>query len=306
MMLAMLLAVIAAAVIALGTSLQHRAASSLRGRGPKAPGLMKHLLLRPGWRLGVILSGVGFCLHAAALRQGSISLVQPIVVSAIVFAVFVRAALDRQRPTREEVLWSAWTWAGLALLISLLPEAMTAGITAQPADDRMARIFFAGGIVITDIAILGAHQTSSRRCRGLLLGGASGVLFGLVAGLVKVLTSVAGGDVLTMARHWWLWAILVLGTVAMLLNQHAYATASLSLTMPVLNVVNILIATAFGLFVFHENPFGSPSQLISQVLALAAMGVGIWRLAALKERSAESSHGDMFRDARPHASAGRP
>ena len=194
---------VAAAVIALGTSLQHRAASSLQGRGPKAPGLLKHLLLRPGWRLGVILSGVGFCLHAAALRQGSISLVQPIVVSAIVFAVFVRAALDRQRPTREEVSWAAWTWAGVALLISLLPAAITAGITAQRADDRMARIFFTGGIVITDIAILGAHQTSSRRCRGLLLGGASGVLFGLVAGLVKVLTSVAGGDVLTMARHWW-------------------------------------------------------------------------------------------------------
>ncbi len=117
-------------------------------------------------------------LHAAALRQGSLWIVQPVVVSAVVFAVFVRAGLDRRLPARKEIAWAICTWAGLALFIAVLPS----GTAQHAADGNATRIFFAGGIVITDMAVLCAQKTTIPARRGMLLGGAAGVFFGLIAG----------------------------------------------------------------------------------------------------------------------------
>ena len=47
------------------------------------------LARRPSWLVGIGLSAVAFGLHSAALALGSFALMQPIVVSATVFAVLV-------------------------------------------------------------------------------------------------------------------------------------------------------------------------------------------------------------------------
>ena len=95
MMLAIVLALAAAAVYGTATALQHHAAS-----GEHRPdGSSRHLLARlwrwPSWLLGLVLSVVAFALHVAALHEGPLILVQPIVVTTVVFAVLVRAGLDR-------------------------------------------------------------------------------------------------------------------------------------------------------------------------------------------------------------------
>jgi hypothetical protein len=150
-------------------------------------------------------------------------MVQPIVVSAIVFAVFIRAALDRRLPVRKELAWATCTWAGLALFIAVLP----AGTAQRAPDGSAARIFFVGGIVITDIAVLLAQRTTTPARRGLLLGGAAGVFFGLIAGLVKVLVTQTGIGMPALLGQWTLWGIPILGAGALLLNQLAYQAARL-------------------------------------------------------------------------------
>jgi hypothetical protein len=299
-MVAVLLACAAAAVSAGGISLQHRVASILPELGTSAPGLQR-LVSKPGWLLGIGLSGAAFGLHAAALREGSLSVVQPVVVSAIVFAVFIRAALDRQLPARKELAWATYTWAGLALFIAALPS----GTAQHSADDGTARIFFLGGIVITDMAVLLAQTTITPARRGLLLGGAAGVLFGLIAGLVKVLISQTGIGMPALLGQWTLWGILILGAGALLLNQLAYQSARLSVTMPVLNMVDVLVASGFGSAVFGERHFISPAQLIAELAGLSAIGVGVWQLARLQELSARSGNNLSCRIPAPAASSER-
>jgi hypothetical protein len=299
-MVAVLLACAAAAFSAAGTSLQHRAASTLPELGTSAPGLPR-LVSKPGWLLGIGLSGAAFGLHAAALRQGSLSIVQPVVVSAIVFAVFIRAALDRRLPARKELAWATCTWAGLALFIAVLPPT-----TAQhAANHSAARVFFLGGIVITDIAVLLAHRTATPARRGLLLGGAAGVFFGLIAGLVKVLIAQTGIGMPAVLGQWTLWGILILGAGALLLNQLAYEAARLSVTMPVLNMVDVLVAIGFGSAVFGARHLTSPTQLITELAGLFAMGVGIWQLARLQDMSATSGNNLSCRIPAPAESSER-
>ncbi len=48
--------------------------------------------------------------------------------------------------------------------------------------------------------------------------------------------------------------------------------------MPVLNVVDCLVALAFGYVVFHEVPRHTPGVVVLEVLALGAMLVGLWIL----------------------------
>ena len=140
-MTAVLIALACAAVYGAGTALQHQAASEVSGADTGAGHLLLQLLRRPSWLVGLVLSGVAFLLHVAALSHGSLAVVQPIVVTTIVFAVFVRSALDRTLPDRQEVLWAVCTWVGLALFVGSVHSRTAHHV----ANDRTALLFFLGG-----------------------------------------------------------------------------------------------------------------------------------------------------------------
>lgn len=275
MTLAILLAAAAALAFAAGTSLQHRAASA----GTSAAGLVRGLVRQPSWVIGLGLSGVAFCLHAAALREGSLTLVQPIVVSAVVFAVFIRAGLDRRLPGGTEVAWALATFGGLALFIATLrPSA-----AQHAAGGSSALIFLAISLAAAVVAVLWSRRVSTAARRGLLLGAAAGVLFGLIAGLIKVVVGLAQTGLLHVLDHWAPWALVGAGAGALLLNQRAYQAARLSVTMPILNIVDVVVALAFGVSVFGEQLFSSPLRLLLEVGGLLIIGVGVWQLARHQE-----------------------
>lgn len=285
-MLAILLAGAAAAVFAAGTSLQHRAAHNVSRVAVSATGLLPRLLRRPSWLLGIALSGVAFVLHVAALRHGALTLVQPIVVSTIVFAVFVRAALDRRFPDRKEVTWALCTWAGLALFITSLEGR----VPRHLADDRIEAFFVLAGVTVTVLAVVWAHRTHRAGRRGLLLGMAAGVLFGLTAGLIKVVLVQTERGLLSAVHHWSLWVMVAAGVNALLLSQRAYHAARLSVVMPILNIVDVLVAISFGALVFGEPLFSTPGRLLAEAAGLILMGVGVWQLAREEEVIASSEH----------------
>ena len=62
------------------------------------------LLRRPGWMLGAALCATAFGLHASALARGDLTVVQPVILTGIIFAVFARAAIEGRRPGRREML----------------------------------------------------------------------------------------------------------------------------------------------------------------------------------------------------------
>ena len=282
-MVPVMLALGAAAVFGAGTALQHRAASGV-SRAEVASGLLfAGLLRRPGWLVGLGLSVVGFVLHVAALHRGSLALVQPIVVTTIVFAVFVRSGLDRKRPDRAEIVWAACTWVGLALFIAMVGTRSAPGA----AGDRTVALFVVAAAAAAAVAGVAARQTTSSARRGFLLGVAAGTLYGLTAGLVKVAASHARLGLVPLLEHWSLWLVAPAGVGAFLLSQWAYHTARLSVTAPVLNIVDVLVAVAFGTVVFGERSSSSPGQRVVELVGVTLIGVGVWRLVQEEERLQE-------------------
>lgn len=279
-MFAIALAVGAAAVYGAATALQHHAASSPAPATPVSGQLLGRLVRRPGWLLGLALSGLAFAPHVAALHYGPLTLVQPIVITTVVFAVLVRAGLDRTLPDAAEVVWCLCTWAGLALFLSSIAPR---GPHHPVVHDHAVVPMLVVGVSLAAVATLAASRTRAAP-RGFLLGVAAGILYGLTAGLIKVATSYPPGPLLVPLGHWPTWLVPLTGLAAFLLSQWAYAATRLSVSVPTLNLVDVLTAVVFGSVVFGDHLGGPPWKLFLTVLGAATVAVSVWRLVKESER----------------------
>ncbi len=278
-MLAVTLALLSAATFAVSSSVQHQAAENAPESGIVA--LLGYLVRRPPWLLGQLLATCAFVLHAGALHSGPIAVVQPIVVSGIVWAVPVRAAISRRAPSLAELRAVAITAAGLAVF--LVASDPTAGEDASLGWQTV-------GLTLTLVVVALAANVAAAKVRGnprraaFLLGAVGGVLFGLVAGFLKLsLQELDAGGLPALLTAWPTYAVLVAGAGGVLTNQRAYRTAGLSASMPALNIVNGMTSLAFGFIIFSEVPRHSPLFLVIEAAALACVGVGLWMLIAMEE-----------------------
>jgi len=279
--LALTLALLSAATFAVSSSVQHQAAEGAPESARGLLGLLGYLVRRPAWLVGQLLATCAFVLHASALHAGPIAVVQPIVISGIVWAVPARAAMSRRLPSITELRAVMVTALGLAVF--LVASDPTAG---QPASLGTGTVALAvGGVAVAGLAnLLASRLTEAPRRKAFLLGVVAGVLFGLVAGFVKLtLQELAEGGVAAMLTTWPTYALFVAGAGGVLTNQRAYRVAGLSASMPVLNIVNGLTALVFGFTVFAEVPRHSPPVLALEAVALVTMAAGLWRLVRLEE-----------------------
>jgi hypothetical protein len=262
-----------------------------RDEGPVR--LILHLACRPAWLAAQTVAVAGFVLHALALSHGPIALVQPIVISGIVLVVPVRAALSRRLPSLAEVRAVALTAIGLAvfLVASDPSNGSHAEVDARPA------LFAASlaGLAVLFGVVARLSRTPTRRA--FLLGITSGMLFGLVAGLLKLaLQELEDGGVVRLLTSWPTWAVLVAGITGVLTNQLAYRAAHLSASMPVLNIVDGMGALAAGYVIFREVPRLSPGWLALEVGALVSVAIGLRLVALLDEASVTTTDRDLATD----------
>lgn len=267
-----------AAAVAFGwsTALMHHSASSAPTGTPGIATLLRHLVMQWRWLLGMAASLAGLGLHALALRLGSLTLVQPLVISGLVFSFVFRSALDHELPSRDVMRWVGVTTAGLALLL------IATGATSSVArvDRTGATIVLAAGAVAA-IGCFAAARVAAARNVGLLLGASAGVVFGLIAGTLKAAADAAGQGALLSS--WPLYVLIPLGISGFLLNQQAYHRAPLAQSLPVLNTLNPLVAVAFGALAFHERPPEQLLALLGEGLGLLAVLAGVFFLARQEE-----------------------
>jgi drug/metabolite transporter (DMT)-like permease len=118
-----LLSVLAALVLGLGVALQQRAAVSVPAEYAGKPGLLVRLVCNPLWWLGFAGDIGGFALQTAALRRGSLVVVQPVLTTSLVFSLGLTAAASHQPITRIE-------WGAIAVVLSGLSLFLM--VTAPP------------------------------------------------------------------------------------------------------------------------------------------------------------------------------
>ncbi|UQX04281.1 DMT family transporter [Streptomyces sp. RerS4] len=213
------------------------------------------------WSAG--LNAAAALLHAAALRYGPLTLVQPLGALTLVAAVPLGARGAGRRVAATEWRGTLATVAGLGLL--LLPA-------SGPAPDdtlTLAEALAVSGATVAAILLLTARQDPRS---GLRHATASGLASAVASALTQTV-AVAGGRggslfsvrVVSVAL-----LVVVFAVGGMLLSQRAYR-GGLGAPLAVVNLANPLAAAAIGMILLGERlQGGALGVLLAVAGALAA------------------------------------
>jgi len=270
-----------AAGFATSNALQHRAAGRVPETVERALAVLAHLARQRIWQVATAVSCGAMLLHALALRIGSLALVQPLMLVGVVLAVPLRAAVEHKRPTPSELQAVSVTVAGLALFVVCTNPA--------PSEATPAPVVLGGFVAVCVAAALLALRASRRAAvdpkrQAALLGAGAGLMFGVTAGLLKTVGSaLAAGQIGPVVLT--LGGLVGAGLLGTAMNQRAYQIAPLAFSMPLVNVVDIIVAVVFGVVVFGESPTHSPGLLVLQAVGLGITAVGLRRISSLEPSS---------------------
>lgn len=264
-LLAILAALASASFNALASALHHQAGARRSGFA---------VVLQPRWLLGIVAATAGFTLHTLALRLGQLAVVQPALVSGLIFALPIAALLEKRRVRAAHLGWSLTVVVGLTLFLGL------ARPTVGPPIARAGILAAAVGLVTALAAgsyLVGVHW---RRHRPALWAFAGGAGYGVVAALMKQDVGLLDVGVRQLMTSWAFYALLVVGPASVAVNQAAFNAGPLVSSLPMLTITNPVVAIALGAVAFGERIASGPLPLAGQALGFAVMAVGVVAMAA--------------------------
>jgi drug/metabolite transporter (DMT)-like permease len=276
----LILALVAALLFALGTVLQQKAGMDQPSEGATA-GLLVRMARRPTWLAGIASDILGFFAQAAALGLGRLAVVQPVLVSSVVWALPMGAKLTGQRIKRIDV-------AGAVLVVGALVAFLTIANPSGGRDDApFGEWLVAGGICAGLAAVLVAlGQRGPAPRRAALLGIATGLLFALSAALTKAVVDELDDGVFHVFATWHLYALAVVGYAAMTLNQLALNTGALAPAVATSMAFDPIVSVVLGVTLLDESLHETPLGAVATVAALAAALIGMALLARSQSRDA--------------------
>ena len=247
--LAVLFALCAAVFAAVGIVVRQRATMDVPAEKGVSTVMLRPLLRRRLWWLGTASAVAGYAFQALALGFGSLLLVQPVLVSALLFALPLSARLAGRRVSRAEWLWAMLLTAALTVFV-VLARASTGSYQVPVSTTLIVAVVCAAGVTLF---VLAATRCTDWR-RAVLLAVAVGVMFGVVAVLTKIVMHlVTEGSVLTAFTTPALYLVLMLGVVATLLQQSAFHAGSLQTSVPTMLVLEPVVAVVLGSILLGEH-----------------------------------------------------
>ncbi|WP_167396650.1 DMT family transporter [Streptomyces antioxidans] len=273
------LTVVLALLSALGNGaasvLQRRAAMDQvreeRGDGGPLRNLLRlaRLLRRPFWLAGLAAMVVSAVAQVGALAVGRLSVVQPLLVSELLFTLVVGSLVFRHRPDGRTWLSFVMLAAGLALFL----------VAADPSSGSPAARngrWMPVGVVVALAA--GALIAVARLLRGapraVALGCATAACFACTAALIKELTGRFPGGVVAVFTGWPLYAVCAVGLLSFLLLQSTLRAGTLAASQPALTLGDALVSIALGWVLFGER-IELGLRIVPEVAGILLMAAGI-------------------------------
>jgi drug/metabolite transporter (DMT)-like permease len=253
---------------------QH-AASAGAGNKHRGWALVTFLLHQPLWLLGWLAAAGGFVFQAVALHNGQLSIVQPLLVTELVFALVLRRFWVHQHIAKGAWVAALITCAALGVFLT---AAEPHGGQLQPDtfDWVSALAVFGGAVgVLTVMAGWGSPVR-----RAALYATAASIVWAVMAAFIKATTDVlaASGLVGTLA-HWPVYALVASGVLGSVLQQAALQTGPLSVSQPLIVVVDPAVAIVLSVWIFDERFTVSAAQKAIAVVAFCVMAAGVTLLS---------------------------
>ncbi|MGB3304508.1 DMT family transporter [Gordonia sp. (in: high G+C Gram-positive bacteria)] len=265
-----LFAIAAAVLIAAGTVLRQRSSAASGA-------------ITPGWWLGAFIALMGFSLQATALALGSILVVQPLLVLAVLFALPMENWIDKRHLLKSEWLWGTALVVGVVLFLLLARP-----VSTDRRPDMLSMVITVTVLVVGIIGIVvAAERCQSGHLRALSYGLAAGALFGVSAPLVKAVAFRMIDAPGTLFVHVELYLLLAVVLLAIIAQQRGFGAGDLQTSFPAMNVMEPAVAMALGVALLGENIYVTvPTAAFLCIVAVVA-GIAVVKLAQDSARSSE-------------------
>jgi drug/metabolite transporter (DMT)-like permease len=278
---AILLAVAAAVLTATSSLCQRLGAARAPGDDGFSATLILHLLRDRLWLAGVGSMILGFGCQAVALHYGSLALVQPILAAEMLFVFGFVAVISPKRVRTVDLLAALAMAVGLGLF--LFAADPHGGRDHAPASQwilaGVAGAALTAVLVAAALAPLRRRRPPSRSRRAALLGAAAGVMWGYLAAVIKELGSHANHGLAGLVSTWSLYVLLVVGIASMVLSTNALRAGPLAASQPGFTIVDPLIASLLGGFIFRDRLDVGTGDLAVEALAAAILVCGVVALS---------------------------
>lgn len=270
MIVAVIAALAAGCTFAVGSVLQQSAAREAPADESLSLRLLVDLAHRKKWLLGIASDVGSFALQALALAFGPIALVQPLLVTGVLFAIPLAVRLKGMRLHAQEWTGTVSVAAGLALFLA----AASPG-AGEPQTSLARWVLILCGVA----ALMTLGVATGRALRGPIRASfyalSAGAAFGLLAALTKTATWLLGQGAAPFFTAWQPYAMAGVAVAGAIVQQSAFQAAPLPASVPVMDAVEPTVAVLIGVFAFGENLATSPIALACEAAGIVALVTGI-------------------------------
>jgi hypothetical protein len=293
--IAALLAILAAASFAVAATLWQRATmgSGVEGGSPKA---FAKLLDNRVWIAGLGAQLVGVVLQGAALDRGRVAIIQPLLVTTVIWALPLGYFITNQTITRRHISGAAIVVVGLAVFAMV-------GDPAGGRDNAPGSAWLSAFVVLGAICacLLIFGRKGGPAAQAGVFGAIAGVLYGVSATLMKpVVEQLHADGFANVLEGWELWVMAVGGLAGFYVQQISLATGKLVTSVATVSVANPVVSVLLGVLVLEERLDQPPAWHV--VLAIAGLALALFGAVLI----ASASEGEKEAGAAPGRPAAPP
>jgi hypothetical protein len=270
--LGILLALVCAFVANLAFFYKYRGANAAPSVQVRHPLRSARALFASKWfTIGMIVAAVSWALHVAALTLAPMSVIQVSLAAGIVFIAVMADRMFGFEVGPRQWLGLCLTGVGLVMLGVTLP----AMHGAHSQFSQAAMISFEAGLFgLGGLLIMGPRMGGPVEHHGVMLGAASGILFGVSDTAIKALSGITGAHgLLALLLSPWLAVAVLASIVAFYASarglQDGDAVPVIAVTGTAANIAGI----AGGIVVFGDPLAGSTVGVVLQSLAFVLVVV---------------------------------
>jgi drug/metabolite transporter (DMT)-like permease len=265
------LALVAAFLFALAATLQQKGALNLPTISLADPMSLVRLAGEKVWLIGTLALFAGYLFQAGALDRGRLSVIQPLLVTTVVFALPLGYFLTRQHVGRREVLGAVVILIGLGLFVYFGDPA---GGNENASNPQWAIAI--GLLSALSLVLLVFGGRGGLSMRAAVYGTVAGILFGLSSALTKPTLDYLHESVGTMLSHWECYALAVAGVLGFVLQQVSLGTGRLAPSVATVSVANPIVGILIGILLLDER-LSRPAWHV----LVAAIGLGLALVGAV-------------------------
>ena len=278
------LALIAAFLFALAATLQQKGALNLPTISLADPMSLVRLAGEKVWLLGTIALFTGYLFQAGALDRGRLSIIQPLLVTTVVFALPLGYFLTKQHVGRREVLGAIMIIIGLGLFVYFGDPA---GGNENASNTQWAIAI--GLLSVLSVLLLVFGSGGDLSMKAAVYGTVAGIMFGLSSALTKPTLDFLHESVGTMLSHWECYALAVAGVLGFVLQQVSLGTGRLAPSVATVSVANPIVGILIGVLLLDERLSRPGWHILLAVLGLSVALVGAVVISVGREAGDEES-----------------